>query len=62
MTWANLADLRRATRIEFTASLARRHCFVLCASGRWTRVLDAPPREAIHVRGRVYHMPETHAS
>ena len=57
MTWASLRALQLATRIEFTRELASAHCFVRVASGRWSRVLGSPPKEAIHVRGRVYRMP-----
>jgi hypothetical protein len=57
MTWATLAAVRLATRLNFAAWLAARHTFVHLPSGRWSRVLGAPAPEARHVRGRVYHLP-----
>lgn len=57
MTWKSLSALMRATRCEFTKSLAAQHCFVRTTSNRWCRVLGAPPVNARHIRGRIYHMP-----
>ena len=58
MTWATLRDVQMATKIEFAKWLADGHLFVRCSSGRWTRVLGAPAKNAIHIRGRIYHMPD----
>jgi len=58
MTWASLAAVLTATRCEFTKALADRHYFVRTSRGRWSRTLDAPPKDAIHVSGRIYRMPD----
>jgi hypothetical protein len=58
MTWETLNAVRTATRCEFSAALAARHVFVRLLSGRWGRCLDAPPLNAVHVRGNVYHLAE----
>jgi hypothetical protein len=63
MIWNSLAALQIATSIEFTPSLAQKHCFVQLPSGAWIRTLGPPSdrdclpgRRVRFIRGRVYHI------
>lgn len=56
MTWKSLSAVRSSTKLEFAPWLAARHVFVRLGDGRWTRVLGAPPADAVRVYGRVYHV------
>lgn len=55
MLWNSLADVQRATRIEFAAWLAAKHHFVKCPSGKWTRTLGAPDG-CRNIRARVWEI------
>jgi hypothetical protein len=54
MVWGSLRDVQASTKSEFVPALAGRHFFVELPSGKWSRTLDAPPKGAVHVRGRIY--------
>jgi hypothetical protein len=46
LTFATLADVRRATTCEFAPWMAKLHHFVRLPSGRWVRTYG-PPRDCL---------------
>jgi len=55
MLWDSLADVRRYSRLE-SERMEKRHYYVKLPSGKWTRTLDSPPKNAECVAGRVYKL------
>lgn len=54
--WESLNAVRRATRIEFSPTIAAAHHFVRLPSGEWGRTFGAPPENAKQIGKHVWHI------